>query len=29
MIADRAQFIRDNTRLQAPPHAPEIRLFLA
>jgi predicted nicotinamide N-methyase len=29
VIADRAQFIRDNTRLQAPPHTPEIRLFLA
>jgi predicted nicotinamide N-methyase len=29
MISDRARFIRDNTRLQAPPHAPEIRLFLA
>ena len=29
MIADRAQFIRDNTRLQAPPHAPELVLHLA
>ena len=29
MIADRARFIRDNTRLQAPPHAPEIQLYLA
>jgi predicted nicotinamide N-methyase len=29
VIADRAQFIRDNTRLQAPPHAPEIQLYLA
>jgi predicted nicotinamide N-methyase len=29
MIADRARFIRDNTHLQAPPHAPEIALYLA
>jgi predicted nicotinamide N-methyase len=29
VIADRAQFIRDNTRLQTPPHAPELRLHLA
>jgi len=29
MIADRAEFIRQNTRLQAPPHAPELSLFLA
>ena len=29
IITDRARFIRDNTRLQAPPHAPEIRLYLA
>lgn len=29
MIADRARFIRDNTRLQQPPHTPELRLFLA
>jgi predicted nicotinamide N-methyase len=29
VIADRAQFIRDNTRLQAPPHAPELVLHLA
>ncbi|HET9161233.1 MAG TPA: methyltransferase [Caulobacteraceae bacterium] len=28
-MADRAQFIRDNTRLQAPPHAPELFLHLA
>lgn len=29
MISDRAAFVRDNTRLQAPPHAPEIVLHLA
>jgi predicted nicotinamide N-methyase len=29
LITDRTRFIRDNTRLQAPPHAPEIRLYLA
>lgn len=29
MIQDRAQFIRDNTRLQRPPHTPEIQLWLA
>jgi predicted nicotinamide N-methyase len=29
MIEDRARFIRDNTRLQAPPHAPELQLYLA
>ncbi|QCI65337.1 class I SAM-dependent methyltransferase [Phreatobacter stygius] len=29
MILDRAAFIRDNTRLLAVPHAPEIRLHLA
>jgi predicted nicotinamide N-methyase len=28
-IADVAAFIRDNTRLQAPPHVPEISLHLA
>ena len=29
MILDRAQFVRDNTRLQRPPHTPEIQLYLA
>lgn len=29
MITDRARFIAENTRLQATPHAPEIRLYLA
>jgi predicted nicotinamide N-methyase len=29
VITDRARFIRDNTRLQAPPHAPELVLHLA
>ena len=29
MIADRAAFIRANTRLMPVPHAPEIRLHLA
>ena len=29
MIADRRAFILTNTRLQAPPHAPELRLYLA
>lgn len=29
MIADRRAFILANTRLQAPPHAPELRLHLA
>ena len=29
MIADRAAFVRDNTRLQRPPHAPELQLHLA
>ncbi|MDP1736637.1 MAG: methyltransferase [Caulobacter sp.] len=29
MITDRRAFIRDNTRLQAPPHAPELVLHLA
>jgi predicted nicotinamide N-methyase len=29
MIADRRQFIRDNTRLQRPPHTPELQLHLA
>ena len=29
MIADRRAFILENTRLQAPPHTPEIRLHLA
>lgn len=29
MITDRLAFIRDNTRLQAPPHAPELVLHLA
>jgi predicted nicotinamide N-methyase len=29
MILDRAAFIRENTRLQAPPHAPELVLHLA
>lgn len=29
MIADRSAFIRDNTRLQHPPHAPELILHLA
>ncbi|QUD90858.1 class I SAM-dependent methyltransferase [Phenylobacterium montanum] len=28
-MQDRAQFIRDNTRLQRPPHTPEIQLWLA
>jgi len=28
-IVDRRRFILDNTRLQAPPHAPELRLHLA
>ena len=28
-IVDRAAFIADNTRLQTPPHTPEIRLYLA
>jgi predicted nicotinamide N-methyase len=29
MIADREVFIRDNTRLQSPPHVPELVLHLA
>jgi predicted nicotinamide N-methyase len=29
MILDRSAFIRENTRLQAPPHAPELVLHLA
>lgn len=29
MIADRRAFILEHTRLQAPPHAPELRLHLA
>ena len=29
MITDRRAFIRENTRLQAPPHAPELVLHLA
>lgn len=29
MIADREAFIRDNTRLQSPPHTPELVLHLA
>jgi len=29
MIIDRRAFILENTRLQAPPHAPELRLYLA
>ncbi|MCF8506246.1 MAG: methyltransferase [Caulobacter sp.] len=29
MITDRRAFIRDNTRLQSPPHAPELVLHLA
>ena len=29
MISDRRAFILENTRLQAPPHAPELRLHLA
>lgn len=29
MITDRRAFIVENTRLQAPPHAPELRLHLA
>jgi predicted nicotinamide N-methyase len=29
MITDRRAFILDNTRLQAPPHAPELMLYLA
>ena len=29
MIADRKGFILANTRLQAPPHTPELRLYLA
>jgi predicted nicotinamide N-methyase len=29
MITDRRAFILDNTRLQAPPHAPELVLYLA
>lgn len=29
MITDRLAFILENTRLQAPPHAPELRLHLA
>jgi predicted nicotinamide N-methyase len=29
MITDRAAFIRDNTRLQTPPHTPELVLHLA
>jgi predicted nicotinamide N-methyase len=28
-IADRRRFILDNTRLQRPPHAPELELYLA
>ncbi len=28
-IADRGAFIRSNTKLQAPPHAPELKLWLA
>ncbi|MGE5501895.1 MAG: class I SAM-dependent methyltransferase [Ignavibacteriales bacterium] len=29
MITDRRAFVLENTRLQAPPHAPELRLHLA
>jgi len=29
MIADRAAFIREHTRLQRPPHVPEVELWLA
>jgi predicted nicotinamide N-methyase len=29
VIVDRRQFIRDNTRLQRPPHTPELQLHLA
>ena len=29
MISDRTVFIRDNTRLQTPPHTPELALYLA
>ena len=29
MILDRRQFILDNTRLQSPPHTPELKLHLA
>ena len=29
MIADRADFIRSHTRLQRPPHVPEVELWLA
>lgn len=29
MINDPDRFLRENTRLQAPPHAPELRLWLA
>ena len=29
MIAERARFIRENTRLQSPPHAPEVVLHMA
>lgn len=29
MITDRRAFILENTRLQAPPHAPELELYLA
>lgn len=29
MITDRRAFILENTRLQAPPHAPELQLYLA
>lgn len=29
MILDRPRFIRENTRLQAPPHAPEVVLHMA
>ncbi|MFZ5671248.1 MAG: class I SAM-dependent methyltransferase [Pseudomonadota bacterium] len=29
MITDRVAFVRENTRLQAPPHAPELVLHLA
>jgi predicted nicotinamide N-methyase len=29
MIVDRRQFILDNTRLQSPPHTPELQLHLA
>jgi predicted nicotinamide N-methyase len=29
MITDRRAFIVENTRLQAPPHAPELQLYLA